>query len=92
MRTFLLSFWHEPRVPDPPRRVWRDWALVALLAPLCIVEVILRDDLPYRASRHTWPIDGGRWFVRFLLDHPKGAEPALPAALPDELCRVWPAP
>lgn len=48
MRTFLQSFWNEPRVPDPPRRVWRDWALVALLAPLCIVEVILREDLPYR--------------------------------------------
>ena len=50
VRTFLRSFWTEPRVPDPPRRVWRDWALVALLAPLCIVEVVLREDLPYR-----WP-------------------------------------
>lgn len=28
--------------------MWRDWALVALLGFLCIVEVILRDDLPYR--------------------------------------------
>jgi signal transduction histidine kinase len=48
VRAFLRSFWREPRVPDPPRRVWRDWALVALLAPLCIVEVVLREDLPYR--------------------------------------------
>ena len=48
MRAFLRSFWSEPRVPDPPRRVWRDWALVALLAPLCVVEAILRDDLPFR--------------------------------------------
>ncbi len=48
MRAFLRSFWGEPPVPDPPRRVWRDWVLVALLAALCIVEVILRDDLPYR--------------------------------------------
>ena len=48
MLTFLRSFWSELRVPDPPRRVWRDWVLVALLAPLCIVEVVLRDDLPYR--------------------------------------------
>jgi signal transduction histidine kinase len=46
--TFLRSFWSEPRVPDPPRRVWRDWVLVALLAPLCIVEAVLREDLPYR--------------------------------------------
>ena len=28
--------------------MWRDWVLVALLAPLCIVEVAVRDDLPYR--------------------------------------------
>ncbi len=43
------SFWREPRVPDPPRRVWRDWVLVAILGALCIVEVIVRPDLPYRA-------------------------------------------
>lgn len=54
----------------------------------------LREDLPYMASRHTWPIDGGRWFVRFLLDHPKGADPdpyaaGLPEALPADLCRIW---
>ncbi|MGD9571369.1 MAG: sensor histidine kinase [Thermoleophilia bacterium] len=48
MRAVLRSFWSEPRVPDPPRRVWRDWVLVAILAPLCVVEVILREDLPYR--------------------------------------------
>lgn len=28
--------------------MWRDWVLVGLLAPLCVVEVLLRDDLPYR--------------------------------------------
>ena len=35
---------------SPTRRggFWRDWALVAVLVPLCIVEVILRQDLPYR--------------------------------------------
>lgn len=50
VRAFLRSFWSEPRVPDPPRRVWRDWVLVGLLLPLCVVEVVLRDDLPLR-----WP-------------------------------------
>ena len=29
----LRSVWDEPRPPGPPRRVWRDWALVGLLAP-----------------------------------------------------------
>jgi signal transduction histidine kinase len=44
----MRSFWSEPRVPDPPRRVWRDWALVAVLVTLCVVEVVVREDLPYR--------------------------------------------
>lgn len=48
VRAFVRSFWSEPRVADPPRRVWRDWVLVALLAALCVLEVALRDDLPYR--------------------------------------------
>lgn len=43
-----MSFWDEPRVAGAPRRVWRDWALVALLVPLCVVEVIIRTDAPYR--------------------------------------------
>lgn len=33
---------------DPPRRVWRDWALAAALVALAIVEVILRPELTYR--------------------------------------------
>ncbi len=48
VRALLRSIWTEPRVADPPRRVWRGWALVAVLVPLCVVEVILRPDLPYR--------------------------------------------
>jgi len=48
VRALVRSIWTEPRVADAPRRVWRDWALVAVLVPLCIVEVILRQDLPYR--------------------------------------------
>lgn len=50
VRAFPRSFWNEPRVSDPPRRVWRDWVLAGLLLPSCVVEVILRGDMPYR-----WP-------------------------------------
>jgi signal transduction histidine kinase len=38
----------EPRAPDPPRRVWRDWALVGVLAPTAILEGIFRDDVAWR--------------------------------------------
>lgn len=50
MQAVLRSFWREPRVADVPRRVWRDWALVAVLAVLAVVEVLVRPDLPYRWS------------------------------------------
>ena len=48
MRNAVHSLWAEPRVPDPPTRVWRDWALVAVLVPLAVLEVILREDLVWR--------------------------------------------
>jgi signal transduction histidine kinase len=38
----------EPRVPDPPRRVWRDWVLVGVLVPTAILEGIFRDDVAWR--------------------------------------------
>lgn len=34
-------------MPPPPRRVWRDWALIALVALAAVTEGILRTDLPY---------------------------------------------
>lgn len=40
--------WDEPRPPDPPVRVWRDWALVGLLVPIALLEGALRPDLPSR--------------------------------------------
>ena len=40
--TTLLA---EPAVPDPPRRVWRDWALVGFLAPAAAIEGVARNDL-----------------------------------------------
>jgi len=48
VRNAARSLWAEPRVPNPPTRVWRDWALVAVLVPLAVLEVILREDLVWR--------------------------------------------
>ncbi|GII88808.1 two-component sensor histidine kinase [Sphaerisporangium siamense] len=48
MRGFFRSVWHEPRSPNPPHRVWRDWVLVAVLVPLAVVEGVVRPDLPWR--------------------------------------------
>lgn len=42
MRDLLRSVWDEPRPPGAPARVWRDWALVALLVPAVVIEVALR--------------------------------------------------
>jgi signal transduction histidine kinase len=43
----LRSLWNAPSAsPSPPRRVWRDWALVAVLPPLAVVEGLVRTDLP----------------------------------------------
>ncbi|MFC6018577.1 sensor histidine kinase [Plantactinospora solaniradicis] len=44
----LRSGWDEPRPPHPPRRVWRDWALVAVLVPVAVLEGVLRPDVPWR--------------------------------------------
>ncbi|MFF0864560.1 sensor histidine kinase [Nonomuraea sp. NPDC003560] len=45
----LRSVWREPRPPGPPVRVWRDWALVAVLVPAAVIEGVLRPDL-------RWPV------------------------------------
>jgi two-component sensor histidine kinase len=38
----------EPRVPNAPRRVWRDWMLIGLLVPITLFEVLVRDDIAWR--------------------------------------------
>lgn len=40
----LAGVWDEPRPPCPPVRVWRDWAVVAVLVVSSFVEVLLRED------------------------------------------------
>lgn len=42
------ALWAEPRAPGPPRRVWRDWVLVAVLVPTAVLEGIFRDQLGWR--------------------------------------------
>jgi signal transduction histidine kinase len=44
----LRPVWDEPRAPDAPRRVWRDWVLVAVLPVLAVVEGIVRQDMSWR--------------------------------------------
>lgn len=44
----LRSLWAEPRPANPPGRVWRDWALVAVLVSWSVVEAVLREDLASR--------------------------------------------
>ncbi len=48
LRNALYSAWNEPAVADPPARVWRDWALLAVLIPAALVEVIVRPDIGWR--------------------------------------------
>src|SRR5262245_65451323 len=44
----VRSLWAEPRAPQPPARVWRDWLLVAVLVPTAIGEGFLRADVAWR--------------------------------------------
>ena len=42
------SAWTAPSaVPAPPRRVWRDWLLLALIASTAVVEALFRTDLAH---------------------------------------------
>jgi len=44
----VRALWAEARAPNPPARVWRDWALVAVLLPTVVLEGILREDVVWR--------------------------------------------
>ncbi|NND76088.1 MAG: sensor histidine kinase [Ilumatobacter sp.] len=48
MREFLRSVLTAPRVPAPPPRTRWDWALVAALAALSLLEGVLNDDMVWR--------------------------------------------
>jgi signal transduction histidine kinase len=44
----LRSLWDEPRPPDPPSQVWRDWALLGVLGAAVVLEGLFRPDMPWR--------------------------------------------
>ncbi|MGW6197137.1 sensor histidine kinase [Kribbella sp. NPDC055110] len=48
MRNAVRSLLAEPRAPDAPKRVWRDWVLVAGLLTAVVLEGVLRDDVVWR--------------------------------------------
>jgi signal transduction histidine kinase len=48
LRDDLRALWTEPRPPDPPRRVWRDWALLAAGLGGVVAEAALREDMAWR--------------------------------------------
>jgi signal transduction histidine kinase len=50
IRDALRALWAEPRVPDPPVRVWRDWVLLAAGLIGTALEAVLRDDIVW------WPV------------------------------------
>lgn len=45
----VRSLWDEPRAPNAPARVWRDWVLVGLLVPVALLEFALRSDVNWPA-------------------------------------------
>ena len=48
VRNAVRSLLAEPRAPNPPARVWRDWVLVAALVLAAVLEGILRDEVVWR--------------------------------------------
>jgi signal transduction histidine kinase len=48
INSVVRSLRNEPRAAAPPVRVWRDWALVAVLVPTAVLEGILRTDVAWR--------------------------------------------
>ncbi|MCD2443005.1 sensor histidine kinase [Agromyces sp. SYSU K20354] len=49
MTRLVRSLWNAPAAASPPpRRVWRDWVLVAVIPPLVLFEAAVRPDVPWR--------------------------------------------
>jgi signal transduction histidine kinase len=50
----LRAYLAEPAVPDPPRRVWRDWALVVVASLIAVLETVFRNDSEWLAVDPAW--------------------------------------
>ncbi|MFF5767303.1 sensor histidine kinase [Streptomyces tanashiensis] len=48
LRDDLRTLWTEPRPPDAPARVWRDWALLAVSLGAVVLEATLRENVVWR--------------------------------------------
>ncbi|MFF4361194.1 sensor histidine kinase [Streptomyces sp. NPDC001604] len=48
LRDDLRTLWTEPRPPDAPARVWRDWALLAASLGGVVLEATLREHVMWR--------------------------------------------
>ncbi|GAA1751847.1 sensor histidine kinase [Agromyces humatus] len=49
MTRLLRSLWDAPAAsPPPPRRIWRDWVLVAAIPLVALFEATVRTDVPWR--------------------------------------------
>ncbi|MER6425402.1 sensor histidine kinase [Streptomyces sp. NPDC001137] len=48
LRDDLRSLWTEPRPPDAPARVWRDWVLLAAGLGGVVLEATLRENVVWR--------------------------------------------
>lgn len=48
MAALLQNLLAEPAVPDPPRRVWRDWLVLGVAAPTAVVEGIVNPGATWR--------------------------------------------
>lgn len=49
MTSLARALWDAPAAsPPPPRRVWRDWVVVAVVPPLVLLEAALRTEMAWR--------------------------------------------
>ena len=48
MPSTARSLWAEPRVPNPPTRLWWDWVLVAAWLVVAAIETVARQDVVWR--------------------------------------------
>ena len=52
----VRAYLAEPAVPDPPRRVWRDWALVGATVVASVLEATLRRDAAWAGLPWGWQL------------------------------------